>query len=199
MNTIRIDRIDLHCRGIEAATAQAALDHLGPALLRQLGAARQLLPLLPLLPLREERAGERRAVQTPLNSPLPNPLPVRLAAPARGRSGRGEGEAVSRPLASLNSTAVGPGWGEADVLTTECVPIVASVGGLPEGPHGFEPFIVSDLRLCRRSLTALRWFQLWLPGQIQTDEALLVAQVKPLVREDRRRPTRILQLRHLEP
>ena len=65
--------------------------------------------LLPLLPLREERAGERRAVQTPLNSPLPNPLPVRLAAPARGRSGRGEGEAASRPLASLNSTAVGPG------------------------------------------------------------------------------------------
>lgn len=37
MNTIRIDRLDLKCRGIDAATARAALRELGPALAQQLG------------------------------------------------------------------------------------------------------------------------------------------------------------------
>jgi hypothetical protein len=37
MNTIRIDRLDLKCRGIQAATAQAALCELGPALRHHLG------------------------------------------------------------------------------------------------------------------------------------------------------------------
>ena len=45
----------------------------------------------------------------------------------------------------------GRGEGETDDPTAECVPIVASAGGWPEGPNGFEPFIVSSLRLCRRS------------------------------------------------
>ena len=36
MNKLRINRLDLTCRGIEPATAQAALDHLGPALLHRL-------------------------------------------------------------------------------------------------------------------------------------------------------------------
>ena len=37
MNTIRIDRLDLKCRGIKAATARAAMRELGPALVRHLG------------------------------------------------------------------------------------------------------------------------------------------------------------------
>ena len=36
MNTIRIDHLHLKCRGIDVATARAALRVLGPALARQL-------------------------------------------------------------------------------------------------------------------------------------------------------------------
>jgi hypothetical protein len=39
MNTIRVDRLNLKCRGIEAATARAALRELGPALIQQLGSS----------------------------------------------------------------------------------------------------------------------------------------------------------------
>ena len=45
----------------------------------------------PSPPPREERAGVRRAVLTPADSPHPNPLPVR----------RGEGEATPRSLSAL--------------------------------------------------------------------------------------------------
>jgi len=36
VNTIRIDRLDLRCRGIRPATAQAALGELSSAMLRRL-------------------------------------------------------------------------------------------------------------------------------------------------------------------
>ena len=62
--------------------------------------------------------------------------------PSDGRGAGGEG----------NGSGEGWGEGEADDPTAERVPIVASAGEWPEGPNGFEPFIASSLRLCRRSL-----------------------------------------------
>src|ERR1051325_4703077 len=81
--------------------------------------------LLPLLPPREERAGERRAVQPAgaavcqqRDAPLPDPLPV--------RSSRGENSPkpiarleplnhpLTRPSGTLSPTG-GEGWGEAVV------------------------------------------------------------------------------------
>ena len=49
----------------------------------------------------------------------------------------------------------GEGWGEgeADSRSGNRVGTSPEVCGSPEGPYGFEPFILSCLRLCRRSLT----------------------------------------------
>ena len=42
----------------------------------------------------------------------------------------------------------GRGEGETDVPTKACMPIVTNAGELPEGPCGFNSFIVSGFRLC---------------------------------------------------
>src|SRR5437773_3158133 len=47
----------------------------------------------------------------------------------------------------------GRGEGKGDARTANRVRISPEVCGSPEGPYGFEPFILSCLRLCRRSLT----------------------------------------------
>ena len=99
----------------------------------------------------------------PLHSHCPHPQP--LSHPM-GEGSRGEGErcpAMGRVRARrIGQVAVevspllggeGRGEGETDDPTAGCVPIVASAGGWPEAPNGFEPYIVSSLRLCRRSLT----------------------------------------------
>ena len=41
---------------------------------------------------------------------------------------------------------------ETDVVTRRCVSIVASAGGLIEGLHLVEPFLISNFGLCLRSL-----------------------------------------------
>src|SRR5437773_5693660 len=50
----------------------------------------------------------------------------------------------------------GEGWGEGegDARGANRAGASPEVCGLPEGPYGFEPFILSCLRLCRRSLTS---------------------------------------------
>ena len=44
MKTIHLDRLDLKCRGLPPATAQAALSELGPALARELQAGSGTAP-----------------------------------------------------------------------------------------------------------------------------------------------------------
>ena len=66
------------------------------------------------------------------------PLPRRAARSAR---------AQSRQVApSQRVGGEGRGEGEADVPPTRCAPIAAGARVLPEGPHGFGPFIVSNQR-----------------------------------------------------
>ena len=89
-------------------------------------------------------------------SPHPGPLPEEREkdVPRWGESVR-VGFAKSR--SRIPPLLGGEGWGEGEAYdpTIECVPMVASAGGWPEGPNGFEPFIVSSFWLCRRSLTHL--------------------------------------------
>ena len=65
--------------------------------------------------------------------PANSPAPCQRSPSPRGE-GWGEGEQDTR---SLGRFRFGPGARKS-----------------PEGPHGFEPFIISSLRLCRRSLTS---------------------------------------------
>src|SRR5439155_17178883 len=48
----------------------------------------------------------------------------------------------------------GRGEGEGDARGANRVGTSPEVRGSPEGPYGFEPFILPCLRLCRRSLTS---------------------------------------------
>src|SRR5256885_16627996 len=58
-------------------------------------------------------------------------------------------------LISMAVLPGGEGWGEGegDARAANRVGTSAEVCGSPAGPFGFEPFILSCLRLCRRSLT----------------------------------------------
>src|SRR5439155_26356499 len=61
-----------------------------------------------------------------------------------------EGEGRPSSVAVLRRVE---GEGEGNPRSTQPVRIGPEVRSPPDGPYGFEPFIISSLRLCRRSLT----------------------------------------------
>jgi len=67
----------------------------------------------------------------------------------------------------------GEGWGEgeSDVPTPGRAACRPRAEGSPEGLYGFEPFTVSSLQLCRRSLISKRLYAFWVHGPNARAEA----------------------------
>jgi hypothetical protein len=79
MKTIQVDRLDLKCRGIPPATAQAAARELGSALLRHVGNE----------PVGGADANESTTLRVPARiapSPLANAIAGRMSAVIRKRA-----------------------------------------------------------------------------------------------------------------
>ena len=64
---------------------------------------------------------------------------------------------ISKAWANVSPSPGGEGGGEGEEDTRRFGRILYGLGPrrAPEGPHGFEAFIISSLRLCRRSLTGI--------------------------------------------
>ena len=62
---------------------------------------------------------------------------------------------IVKARANVSPSPGGEGWGEGERDTRSLGRHHFGLGSRrpPEGPHGFEPFIISSLRLGRRSLT----------------------------------------------
>src|SRR5204862_5012888 len=89
----------------------------------------------------------------------PSPRPSPLGRGGNGRQPAGASEIAEtlecRARGLPLPAGEGRGEGEGTARGTHPVRIAPQVRYLPEGLDGFEPFIISSLRLCRRSLAGL--------------------------------------------
>jgi hypothetical protein len=67
---------------------------------------------------------------------------------------------IAKARGNVSPSPGGEGWGEGeqDTRSLGCLRFELGAGKPPEGPQGFEPFIISSLPLCRRSLSLLDTF-----------------------------------------